>query len=131
MHLKLGEIKSTFRSRLGLPLTKNLYNQICGKSIKYILTKDFSDSERPLRGRLLNRKREQWKKKINMNEVISVKMHNQYIFCVATPEKGPPKEWIAQSLFTFKEVGNHHTEGPCLMRWFWEKVALAKFCISL
>ena len=59
MHLKLGEIKSTFRSRLGLPLTKNLYNQICGKSIKYILTKDFSDSERPLRGRLLNRKREQ------------------------------------------------------------------------
>ena len=95
MHLKLGEIKSTFRSRLGLPLTKNLYNQICGKSIKYILTKDFSDSERPLLGRLLNRKREQWKKKINMNEVISVKMHNQYIFCVATPEKGPTKEWIA------------------------------------
>ena len=56
-----------------------------------------------------------------MNEVISVKMHNQYIFCVATPEKGPTKEKIAQSLFTFQEVGNHHTEGPqrrtlCLMR---------------
>ena len=51
-----------------------------------------------------------------MNEVISVKMHNQYIFCVATPEKGPTKEKIAQSLFTFQEVGNHHTVGPCLMQ---------------
>ena len=58
--------------------------------MKYILTKDISDSEwplKPLLGQLVNRKREQGKKKINKNEVISVKMHNQYIFCVATPEK--------------------------------------------
>ena len=60
-------------------------------------------------------------------------MHNQYIFCVATPEKGPTKESIAQSLFTFKEVSNHHNNSHliCLFSMLSDCYKLMYFLFKL